>query len=241
MKQDILERLVKYFDGETVEYFATDEALEENELLDLLCRAAEGALNDGEEREALADCVWAEEQLAALYEEPRELSPEYQAAELPQEVEMFNFVEHMLSGLFHSAQPAADPPPREFAPAPPVKEHAPTSEQLDLACAHNSPKETAQALEIKDQDRGGIPRPDDYIEEYIAEMKQEVAEMEAKAVVVLEVGQRFMAPPGYKIKEKRLPTETFPDGQLLFYGSIFKGRKLNNELKGSKFSLTPRS
>ena len=233
MKQDILERLVKYFDGETVEYFATDEALEENELLDLLCRAAEGALNDGEEREALADCVWAEEQLAALYEEPRELSPEYQAAELPQEVEMFNFVEHMLSGLFHSAQPAADPPPREFAPAPPVKEHAPISEQLDLAHAHNSSKETAQALEIKDQDRGGIPRPDDYLEEYIAEMKQEVA---MKAVVVLEVGQRFMAPPGYKIKEVRPGCET-----PIFYGSIFKGRKLNNELKGSKFSLTPRS
>ena len=53
-----------------------------------------------------------------------------------------------------------------------------------------------------------------------------------KAVVVLEVGQRFVAPPGYKIKETR-PERAAP----IFYGSIFKGRKLNNELNGSRFSL----
>lgn len=146
-------------------------------------------------------------------------------------IPMFNFVEAFLEFLGRSTAPAADPPP-----APPIKAHIPDSEQLDLARELNakiypeSAKEITQALENDLQDKGGIPNPADYIRD----KKLEVAMTEA--VVILEVGQRFMAPKGYKIKEVRPGRET-----PIFYGSIFKGRKLNNELKGSKFSLIPRS
>ena len=130
-----------------------------------------------------------------------------------------NFVEHVLSLL--NAQP--DPPAREFVPVPPEKEHR--LDQLVLAQEFNGVKEIAQALEIDDQDKGGIPNP----VEYITQLKQEVA-MPANTAILVK-GQRFVAPEGFKIKQVR------PDGKVLWFGSIYKGRKLNAVLQGSKFSL----
>lgn len=93
---------------------------------------------------------------------------------------MFNFVEAFLKSLGFNAQPAADPPTREFAPAPPIKEHASVSDQLTIAREYNSVKDVAQALQNDLQDRGGIPDPVGVI----TQLKQEVAEMEAIATIV---------------------------------------------------------
>ena len=140
---------------------------------------------------------------------------------------MANLVESFLNLLGLNTQPADDLPKQEFVPAPPVKAHAPISAQLGIARTFHSMKEIARALQNDLQDRGGIPSPEEY------EMSQNpVADTHAAVAVILTVGQRFKAPKGYKIKEVR------PSGQVLFYGSIFKGRKLNNEkFKGSRFSL----
>ncbi len=143
---------------------------------------------------------------------------------------MFNFVEFVLS-LFDT-QPA--PPAREFATAPPEKEHR--LDQLALAQELNGAKEIAQALEINDQDRGGLPNQVGYI----TQLKQEIA-MSEQAVTILVKGSRFMAPDGWKIKEVRPRPEMGADvSRVIFYGSIIKGRKLNNELQGSRFSLVRR-
>ena len=153
------------------------------------------------------------------------------AADEPQQERPVNFVKALLKSLGRDTAPVTDPPAREFAPSPPVKNHIPDNAQLDLARSLNgrpSNKELARALEIDDQDRGGIPDPVGFI----TQRKQEVAMSRQKVVVVLVKGQRFMAPEGYKIKEVQ-PGRTTP----IFYGSIFKGRKLNNELAGSRFSL----
>lgn len=108
-------------------------------------------------------------------EEPWEMSPEYMAAEQEEPV---NFVERLLEFLGLSTAPAADPPAREFAPSPPVKDHVPASEQLALARQINgemrSTKEIAQALLNNDQDRGGIPNAPDYADQ-IRDNKMEVA------------------------------------------------------------------
>ena len=55
-------------------------------------------------------------------------------------------------------------------------------------------------------------------------------------VLVQQGDQICDSSKGYQIKEVRPGRET-----PIFYGSIFKGRKLNNELAGSKFSLVSRS
>jgi len=112
--------------------------------------------------------------------------PEEAAAEPQQEEPVFNFVEHILNSLGRNAQPAADPPAREFAPAPPIKEHIADSAQLDLARELNgrySAKEVAQALENDLQDRGGIPTPEGP-EAYIRDMKEAV--MSATIATVVE-------------------------------------------------------
>jgi len=110
----------------------------------------------------------------------------------------------------------------EFAPAPPVKDHAGPAAQMEMARKFHSPKEIARAAQISDQDRGGIPSPEDYIRD----MK-----MAAPAVAVLVKGQRFMAPDGWTIKERR------PTGQVLYYGSIFQARKARYQAQSSAFSL----
>ena len=112
---------------------------------------------------------------------------------------------------------------QEFAPAPPVKDHIGPKAQLEVARKYHSSKEIARAAEVDDQDRGGIPSP----EAYIRDMK-----LEAPAITILVKGQRFLAPEGWKIKEVR-PGRATP----IYYSSIMKGRKLNNALGGSKFSL----
>ena len=78
------------------------------------------------------------------------------------------------------------------------------------------PKEVAQATEVDDQDRGGIPNPVDF---------------KLSAVTVLVQGQRLMAPKGWKIKELR------PSGKVLHYASIYQARKAKNEARGAEFSL----
>lgn len=111
----------------------------------------------------------------------------------------------------------------EFAPAPPVKEHAGREAQLEIAREINSPKEASAAIGIDDQDRGGIPDPAGYIHT----MKTEVLE----GVIVQVRGQTFRAPDGWKIKETR------PSGKTLYYGSILQRRKVLNEAVGSQFFL----
>jgi len=103
-------------------------------------------------------------------------------------------------------------------PTPPEKEHR--IDQLALAYELNSPKEIWQAGQNDDQDMGGIPNP----VAYITEKKQAVA------IVVLVQGQRFMAPDGWKIKERRTD-------RALYYGSILMDHKARNERLGSQFSL----
>jgi hypothetical protein len=103
-----------------------------------------------------------EERLANEAEEAQ--APEHEAAELPQEKPMFDTVKQFLNNLWGL-------PPQEpaEAPASPVKAHVPDSEQLALAREVNSTiyprsaKALAQALANDDQDRGGVPNPDDYL------------------------------------------------------------------------------
>lgn len=92
-----------------------------------------------------------------------------------------NYVERFLELLGLNARPAADPVAQEFVPAPPVKEHAPVSEQLAIACAFNSPKEIARALENDLQDHGGIPNPVGYI----TQLKQEAAMSKATVATIV--------------------------------------------------------
>lgn len=94
-----------------------------------------------------------------------------------------------------------------------VKPHFFGSPLDDPAMERMSPKEIAQATEVDDQDRGGIPSP------------------ETHSVVVLVKGQRFLAPEGWRIKESR------PSGKVLFYGSVYQARKTENEARGAEFSL----
>lgn len=97
-----------------------------------------------------------------------------------------------------------------------------------------SPKEVYEGSQIDDQDKGGIPRPEQYEEEYITEMKQEAA-----AVAVLVTGQRFVAPEGYVIKEYRPTNPGSPVADTYLYGSILRARKARYEGLGSRFTLAP--
>ena len=92
--------------------------------------------------------------------------------------------------------------------------------QLTEASGGLSPKEIWQAQQSEDTGPDGVPHPGQLAE----------ALVKSKVVVIVQ-GQRFMAPKGWCIKERR------PDGQVILYGSLLKGRKLNYQAQGSRFTL----
>lgn len=255
MRNEVLRRLDGYFDGETVEEFANDEALEVEELLDLLCRVAGAVLDEAEEearlKAALADLEWAEGQLEPMEELLQiALEEERLANDAGPPPEEFNEATVMAKEEPMSAMDIVmgwlgwNPPPE----APPVKATAPKGEfSYNTPCFTQAgeggeeikphtwepvsggplgPKEIWQGRQIIDQDRGGIPDPGNYQEETVTE----------QAVVVLTVGQTFKAPEGYVIKEYR-PGRPTP----IFYGSIARGRKARYQGLGSKFVLVEKA
>lgn len=97
----------------------------------------------------------------------------------------------------------------------------PVATQLTEASGGLSPKEIWQAQQ-GDTGPDGVPRPE-----------QLVKALTKSKVVVITHGQRFLAPEGYCIKERK------PNGGVVLYASILKGNKLNRQQRGSDFTLCP--
>jgi len=227
LRREVLQRLAGYFDGETVEAFASDEALEVEELLDLLCRAAGLALEEADDEAkleaALADLEWGEGELEIYLtpEENRALDAMIASHDEEfEEEEMMGARETIMAWM--GWVPLGPTAPRgEFSYDEPCHTQAgPGGEEIKPHVV--DPRAVWRGFQIDDQDRGGIPDPGSY---------QQEETVEERAAVVLAVGQTFKAPDGYVIKEYR------PGRAPIYYGSIARARKARYQAMGSKFVL----